>query len=361
MKKNVVFFMVLCFTKNVIAMGEGVVISCPVLHAMGHASTLAQLDRRTDEERTLLSQKRLTDSDLAGLPKQLKEMLKRLDEVANTPGLEFPLFTEAVQSNAFRKKYALGLLCSGIYFEDMKDGGSVEVVPCSGNFTQIMQNPQDVDTFLGALEKVRATKVGVNNILRKIFHEAILDPSKQWLIDHLVARGFPIDEPFMEYGSPLAIYPAAAVHVAISYGKSEMLEHVLNLGADANGRDHSLYCSLLSGVRHRLAECKGEQSELVARKKIVELLEKYTASKLKETEQKFLNAAAQGDLVAVKKFNDEGCSKYLRDENGNTALMLAIKNGHDKVAEFLWHSDSSLYVNNDGKTACDLAKDVATK
>jgi hypothetical protein len=41
--------------------------------------------------------------------------------------------------------------------------------------------------------------------------------------------------------------------------------------------------------------------------------------------------------------------------------MIATKNGHDKVAEFLWGSDSSLYVNNDGKTACDLAKDAATK
>ena len=82
------------------------------------------------------------------------------------------------------------------------------------------------------------------------------------------------------------------------------------------------------------------------------------ASKNKE----LFEAAKVGDVLALQVSIDEGADINAQDENGNTALMLAVENGQDEAAKHLMEEGADVEAFNDlNKTAIDIAESTKQK
>lgn len=76
------------------------------------------------------------------------------------------------------------------------------------------------------------------------------------------------------------------------------------------------------------------------------------------SESRLLNAASCGNTVTLQKLLSRGVDSQYRDEYGNTALYLAIKNSHVECARLLLNPDYRADLsnkNNDGDTPIHLA------
>eukprot|EP00930_Biecheleria_cincta_P101531 TRINITY_DN93178_c0_g1_i1.p1 TRINITY_DN93178_c0_g1~~TRINITY_DN93178_c0_g1_i1.p1 ORF type:complete len:196 (-),score=46.91 TRINITY_DN93178_c0_g1_i1:30-590(-) len=71
-------------------------------------------------------------------------------------------------------------------------------------------------------------------------------------------------------------------------------------------------------------------------------------------------AARHGQADVIARAMETSCSQPqldVVDEHGNSALMIAAREGHDKVVDILVGCGADLFItNSDGKTAADLAK-----
>ena len=80
---------------------------------------------------------------------------------------------------------------------------------------------------------------------------------------------------------------------------------------------------------------------------------------------KLLEAVATGDINLVKEImslpREKGGILLVRliqkDENGNSALHLAVRSGNKEVVEYFVSGDNMHVKNNDGKTPLDIAKE----
>lgn len=76
----------------------------------------------------------------------------------------------------------------------------------------------------------------------------------------------------------------------------------------------------------------------------------------KETEHPFIKAAIKGNNNAIKKFIKEGVNKNMKDSNGRTALMQAVRNNFLVLVNTLVDNDVNVNLqDNDGRTAIMMA------
>jgi len=69
------------------------------------------------------------------------------------------------------------------------------------------------------------------------------------------------------------------------------------------------------------------------------------------------SAASEGNLAEVERLIKNGTSVRVLDENGDQALLRAVLNGHEDVAEYLYERGGSLdYKSKNGSSPADLAQ-----
>lgn len=219
------------------------------------------------------------------------------------------------------------------------------------------------DALLIFLDRERKTKpAGANSVLKQIISSTTSQKNTGLLRYFIVEKGFPVDVPLGD------IFDHSAIQYASGYATSlEIIQLLLDNGASADR--YTRHGQLPLGIARRVLTESKSPSDRSAARKIIALLEQHTSQELLAREQVFLDAAAQGNLDEVKKlfnttYTGKPCNRYTRDKEGNTALMLASLHGQIEVVDYLWDNCNDLWgpvINNDGKTAYDLAKDADTK
>jgi uncharacterized protein len=81
-------------------------------------------------------------------------------------------------------------------------------------------------------------------------------------------------------------------------------------------------------------------------------------SALANADTRLLQAAEEGDIATLKKLISKKANIYAKDENGNSALLLALINEHSECARFLiTHKASVTASNNEGQTPLHVTSD----
>jgi ankyrin repeat protein len=66
----------------------------------------------------------------------------------------------------------------------------------------------------------------------------------------------------------------------------------------------------------------------------------------KITKKEFLEAAEKGDLSIVKLYVEQGGDIEVKDDNGNTSLILASRKGHLEVVKYLIEKGADVKANS---------------
>lgn len=231
------------------------------------------------------------------------------------------------------------------------------------DLTRDITNIAIADALLIFLDRERKTKpAGANGVLKSIISSTIVQGNTGLLRYFIVEKGFPVNVPLGGVGDYSAIQKASNYETSL-----EIIQVLLDNGAGAD--IYNRHGQLPLGRARVMLTTNKIPSDRLATRKIIALLEQYTSQELLVREQAFLDAAAQGNLDEVKKtfnttYTGKPCNRYTRDKDGNTALMLASLQGQVDVVDYLWDNCNDWWgpvINNDGKTAYDLAKDAVTK
>ena len=76
----------------------------------------------------------------------------------------------------------------------------------------------------------------------------------------------------------------------------------------------------------------------------------------KELNERLLLSAQNGDLKTVVQLVDAGAELNITDEDGETPLMLALGEGHPKVAKYIESKGADFNkLNNDGQSIVHVA------
>ena len=138
-----------------------------------------------------------------------------------------------------------------------------------------------------------------------------------------------------------------ALTLASRYGHLEVVKYLVENGADVNSKENDGDTALYYA--------KTEEIKEVLRK-----AEEKSANSGKDTlnSKQLVNAVLDGNFEKVQLLLKKGVDINSKDEDGDTALMIASSEGHLEIVKLLLlrkGADVNIK-NNDGKTALDLAK-----
>ncbi|MFH1493508.1 MAG: ankyrin repeat domain-containing protein [Pseudomonadota bacterium] len=203
---------------------------------------------------------------------------------------------------------------------------------------------------------------------------AVVEHGDLALIQAIEARGGSIIRDDMK---------ARVAFVAARNKDGEVLDYVLNNGADLNCDNDFNYTSLILAslsnhpelVKRYLERGDDANSRDVdqetalslaiekGHRDVIELLRQHGAEERDypglSDEETMLAAAADGMLGSILNLRDSGISINIEDAEGNTPLMLAAKSGHIGVVRTLYHLDADInHRNHAGMSATKLAQEL---
>ncbi len=152
---------------------------------------------------------------------------------------------------------------------------------------------------------------------------------------------------------------ATALHYAARYGHAPIAKLLLEYGADPLIADNHGVTALLLAAQHGQKEIASQLIKYAITLKIAGL------KSIRAEKDCYLNLLP-GDLFqfTLKSFLIPSCLSFLNGANdvGNTPLHVAAQNNDfDMIKLLLEHGADKTYLNNEGKTALDIAKEKSYK
>lgn len=249
---------------------------------------------------------------------------------------------EPISKLAISKDLEAKLTAINTLVQYMKLGPKKEALALAGRSKEIVADPTLIEAAIALADKEYKDDVIEALIVGAIRYGNI--DTLQYFINH----GIDVNQARDLWGTPL--------HTAAQYGQPEVVKFLLEHGADIHALESrgmtALTIARTAAARLPASHKKSNYLDTI------KLLQEH-AAKLQPKEQRLRAEAAVGNNEAIDRLVKEGINVNAPDENGDTALILAIKNRRiDTVRHLLMSGASKAIKTSGGLTPYELALEL---